>query len=121
MNRRKLIEHTKLLLLLCVGFLCTACPPDPVEPGSVNGKVTDSRTGEPLQGVTVSISPGELRSRTTGSDGYYEFTNLSNGNYTVQGVKENYRTNTKSVVVFTGQNTPCDFQLTPSAARLEVL
>ena len=120
MNRRKLIEHTKLLLLLCVGFLCTACPPDPVEPGSVNGKVTDSRTGEPLQGVTVSISPGELRSRTTGSDGYYEFTNLSNGNYTVQGVKENYRTNTKSVVVFTGQNTPCDFQLTPSAARLEV-
>lgn len=121
MNRRKLIERMKLLLLLCVGLLCTACPPDPVETkGSVSGKVTDSRTGEPLQGVTVSIAPGTLKSRTTGSDGYFEFQELPVGSYTVQGVKENYRTNTKEAKVEAALNTFCDFQLTPSAAKLEV-
>ena len=61
MNRKNIIESMKLLLLLCVGLLYVGCDgPDPVESkGSVSGKVTDSRTGEPLQGVTVSISPSE--------------------------------------------------------------
>lgn len=122
MNCKHLIEHTKLLLLLCVGLLYVGCgDTDPVETkGSVSGKVTDSRTGEPLQGVTVSISPSELNSRTTGSDGYFEFQNLTAGSYTVQGVKENYRTNTRQTTVIAAQNTSCDFQLTPSAAKLEV-
>ena len=119
----KIFESMKLLfLLLVVGFMWSGCSgTDPVvTTGSISGKVTDSRSGEPLQGVTVSLTPSELKSRTTGSDGYFEFTDLQPGSYTLQGVKENYRTNTKEGRVVAAMNTPCDFTLTPSASRLEV-
>lgn len=120
--KQRIIKWPYLFILLCIGFLYMECSSDePIEPSSISGKVTDSRTGEPLKGVTVSITPNELNSRITGSDGYYEFQNLTPDKvYTVQGEKENYRTNTKQVKTIVGKNTSCDFSLTPSVAKLEV-
>ena len=58
-----------MLLLLAIGA-CTSSEEEII--GSIYGKVTDSKNGKVLQGVTITLIPGGL-SRTTGSDGTYEF------------------------------------------------
>ena len=66
--------------------------------GRIQGIVTNMNTTEPIQGVNISLSPTGA-SAVTGSDGRYEFNNLEPGNYTVQGMKTGFETNTKSIVV----------------------
>src|SRR6187455_395155 len=45
---------------------------------SINGRITDKQTGEPLPGATVTIK-GSLTSVTTSSEGYYSLTNINAG------------------------------------------
>lgn len=77
-------------------FLCTlfsililgACAKDEmVYTGNIMGKVTDANSGEVLQGVTVTITPSGA-SRTTGSDGYFEFRDLDPKQYEIQARKK---------------------------------
>ena len=75
-------------------FLFAACAKDEVDlTGRVYGKVTDTSTGEILSNVTVRLTPGGL-SRTTGSDGTFEFQSLESGQYELQAQKEGYTNNT---------------------------
>ena len=67
-----------------------------------------------MQGVTVTITPGGT-SRTTGSDGYFEFRDLEPKQYEIQARKNGYTTNNKTVTVITGYDVPGDIQLTPIA------
>ena len=102
-------------------FLCTlfsililgACAKDEmVYTGNIMGKVTDANSGEVLQGVTVTITPSGA-SRTTGSDGYFEFRDLDSKQYEIQARKNGYTTNNKTVTVVTGRDASGDIQLTP--------
>lgn len=105
----------KLFSLLFCLIALGACEEDPeVLTGNIVGKVTDSSTGEVLQGVTVTITPGGL-ARTTGSDGYFEFRDLEPKQYEIQARKEGYTTNNKTVNVITGYDITGDIQLTPIA------
>ena len=53
-------------------------------PAEIQGSVTDSITGSPVSGVTVSTSgPNGTIQTTTGSDGTYSLTGLYPGSYTV--------------------------------------
>jgi len=67
--------------------------------GTLNGTVTDAYTGLPLEGVTITVD--ELKSLvfTTGADGFYEFTKVPEGNYTVKAELAAYVTQTIPVVV----------------------
>lgn len=75
--------------------LPTAAPTLPPIPGGTSdvfGYVGDSN-GNALQGVTVSIVGNSFSNRTeTNAEGYYEFTSLATGNYTLIYEKEGYRT-----------------------------
>ena len=105
----------KLFSLLFCLIALGACEEDPeVLTGNIIGKVTDSSTGEVMQGVTVTITPGGT-SRTTGSDGYFEFRDLEPKQYEIQARKNGYTTNNKTVTVITGYDVPGDIQLTPIA------
>lgn len=67
-------------------------PPIPGGTSDVFGYVGDSN-GNALQGVTVSIVGNSFSNRTeTNAEGYYEFTSLATGNYTLIYEKEGYRT-----------------------------
>ena len=101
-------------LYLLIGFaVVVACTKDEeVFTGNILGKVTDAVTGEVLQGVTVTITPGGL-SRTTGSDGYFEFRDLDPKQYEIQARKSGFNTNSKTVTVVTDRDTSGDIQLTP--------
>lgn len=97
-----------------------SCAKDIVDlQGSIAGTVTDSRTHEPLAGVSMTLSPSG-KTVSTGSDGKFEFSSLDVGNYTVQAVKNDYKTDSKTVSIVAGETSKLDFQLTPSVASLKV-
>ena len=105
-----------MLLLLAIGA-CTRSEEEII--GSIYGKVTDSKNGKVLQGVTITLIPGGL-SRTTGSDGTYEFLDLEAKQYQVQAQKMGYVTDTKSVNVLVGQAASGDMRLTPEKKDAEI-
>ena len=89
--------------------------------GQIQGLVTNYNTNEPIQGVNISLSPTGA-SAVTGSDGRYEFANLAPGNYTVQGMKQGFESNTKNITITAGNVSSGDMQLRPAATgfRLNV-
>lgn len=115
--------HLKLALGVVFAIalcLVTSCKKEnPV--GRIQGLVTNANTSEPIQGVNISLSPTGA-SAVTGSDGRYEFNNLEPGNYTVQGVKSGFESNTKNISVVGGGIASGDMQLRPAATgfRLNV-
>lgn len=97
--------------LLAILLTLASCVKDEVEvTGTIYGKVTDSVTGEVLSGVTMTLTPGG-KSVTTGSNGIYEFVDMQQGQYQLQGQKEGYKSNTKSISVVAGEAANGDLLL----------
>ena len=120
--KNRLINNTGFVWVLSVLLLLVCCAKDAEETtGNIYGKITDAQTSEVLQGVTVTITPGGL-SRTTGSDGNYEFNGLEPGSYQIQAKKSGYVTNTKGVNVVIGKTASGDVSLSPEvkAGKLEL-
>ena len=99
--------------LLLSSLLLWSCVEDLVSyTGNIIGKVTDARTGMPLDGATVTITPGGL-SRTTGSNGIFEFRDLEAKQYEIQVQKDGYVTNNKTINVTMGTDAVGDIAMTP--------
>lgn len=95
------------LLLLVVGIALCSCSSDLSEDlstGSIAGSVSDATTGEPVPTVNVILTPGG-NATVTGSDGSFYFQNLEPGTYTLSISKENYKTNTSTLIVKSGEPT----------------
>lgn len=118
MKKMKLVMG--VVLVLALGLFSTSCKKE-VATGKIQGLVTNYATSEPIQGVNISLSPTGA-SAVTGSDGRYEFNNLEPGNYTVQGTKSGFESNTKNITITSGNVSSGDMQLRPSATgfRLNV-
>lgn len=79
---------------------------------SLSGTVTNSRTGEPAQGITVSMVPSEGIPGTSDANGYFTITGLAGGSYTVSAGKTGfYAPQTHSATV--PSETPDDFTIAP--------
>ena len=118
MKKMKLVMG--VVLVLTLGLFSTSCKKE-VATGKIQGLVTNYATSEPIQGVNISLSPTGA-SAVTGSDGRYEFNNLEPGNYTVQGTKSGFESNTKNITITSGNVSSGDMQLRPAATgfRLNV-
>ncbi len=79
--------QTLLRKLLVFGLLFTffiAVADEPLK-DIVRGKVTDSKTGEPLIGATVTlIGAGKTYTNKTALDGFYQFKNIPSAKYTIK-------------------------------------
>lgn len=108
-------------LFFCILTFISCAKDEETFTGTITGKVTDATTGEVLQGATVTLNPTGS-SRTTGSDGNFEFLNLDPKQYEIQAKKNGYTTNSKSVTVVAGRTISGDIQLTPvvQEAKLEL-
>ena len=112
------MKKSRIQLALGIVFafaLCmmTSCSKEkPVATGKIQGIVTNSVTGEPIKSVNISLSPTGL-SAVTGSDGRYQFNNLEPGQYTVQGMKEGYESNTKNITIVAGNISSGDMTMKP--------
>ena len=74
----------KLFVFLLLFNFFSAIADEPLR-DIVRGKVTDSKTGEPLIGATVTlISTSKTYTNKTALDGFYQFKNIPSGKYTIK-------------------------------------
>lgn len=71
---------------------------------TICGTVVDSETMEPIEGVSVILSPSSKNTMTT-ADGRFEFTELDAVQYTIMVQKAGYSTNRKLVNAIAGETT----------------
>ena len=104
----------KKILFLClmalpIFFSCTKDEYDSF--GTLYGVVTDKHTGDPLSNVTVTLSPGGA-SKLTGSDGMFEFPDLTPQQYTITVQKAGYETNRKTISAVVGEKVQANITMT---------
>jgi hypothetical protein len=80
------------------------------QPGSINGKVTDSSSGQPIVGASVSYSGGTAITDASGSFG---LSGVSEGSYTVTAAANGYASQGQTVVVGPGAAVNQNLALAP--------
>lgn len=118
-------EHEESILnaLYTRGFLTP-----PPEYGSIAGQITESETGDPLTGATITLFGTEEDYETTsGANGNYTLEEVLAGNYTVEVSLANYVTWTGEAEILTDQQTVLNVEIgqpsihvTPNDLELEV-
>lgn len=102
----------KKLLVLFLLSIATSCSNTEYEIfATLYGSVVDSTTGEPIANVNVTLSPGG-ETRITGTDGYFEFQDLTPQQYSLVAQKTGYSTNRKSINAISGEKTEVIIVLT---------
>ena len=82
--------------------------------GWLAGVVKNQATGSPIQGATVSTSPGGVVSSATAGDGLYNIT-LAPGSYTASATAPFFGASAATPATITANHTTTlDFQLTPN-------
>jgi photosystem II stability/assembly factor-like uncharacterized protein len=76
--------------------------------GALNGTVVDISNNVPISGATVSFSGGTT---TTDGNGFYQFTNVAPGTYSVTASHSGFFSSTQSATVSSGATTTLNFQL----------
>lgn len=90
------------------------------ENASVNGIITDSKTGETL--ISANVAVAELnRGTSTNTSGYFSITNLEPGSYTVVASYIGYRRYEKEIDLEAGETLRLDIKLNPEDLELETL
>ena len=111
--------QTRFFLLIAL-FLSISLSSCTEKLGYIQGEIKDSQTGELLENVTVSISPGNMDNKTTQSDGKFNFSDLTPGLYTLTLTKDDYETTSKDFMVNEDEMTKADFSLVSSVPILAV-
>lgn len=115
----------KKLLYLLVGVILSgglyySCVPEEL-PGSIYGTVVDKATGEPIKSAGVELSPSGLKT-VTGSEGEFEFTELTPGKYTLIITKTGYIDGVSHTIeVKPGQQAKGDVQIEKLPPALKVV
>jgi hypothetical protein len=99
------------ILLLCV-LEFSGCGKKEYN-SSLYGTIIDMETGDPLSNAAVVLSPGG-KSKTTGSDGNYEFNDLDAKQYTITVQKTGYQTNRKTIMAIAAEKTEVNIPMTKS-------
>ncbi|GAB5536978.1 MAG: hypothetical protein Rubg2KO_32270 [Rubricoccaceae bacterium] len=100
-----------LALILTVGL--TACKDGLLEPeafGTVQGRVLDRETNEPIVGASVTTSPA-TGAFVTDADGRFSAGEVLTGSYTISANRLGYDPNTVTVAVRESQTTDASFFL----------
>jgi len=101
-----------LLLLFDTGFAR--------QTASVNGYITDSRTGETLLMANVALLEIN-RGTSSNTSGYYTITNIEPGSYTLAASYIGYRRFELEIDLEPGQNLRINIELIPESVEMEAL
>lgn len=77
---------------------------------TIQGTVTDYKTGEFLENANVTLSPSGI-SQKTDANGCYRFDELDAQQYTVTVQKSGYQPNRKTITAISGKAQQVDIQL----------
>lgn len=109
-----------LFCTICLLYLAGCSKDEEVMTGAISGLVTDiTNANTAVAGVTVTLSPTGL-TKTTGSDGRYEFPEVEPGTYTVSVKADHFQQDSKTVTVYAGQTANADFQLSTGSTDIEI-
>ena len=114
------MKHKISLLLICLSSLLQYGCVEEIVVADLSGIITDYQSNEPLAGATVTLDPTG-KSYQTGSDGHYEFLDLSPQKYTVTVDKANYVMEKKTIFIELGMENKLDFSIRQSFPELEVV
>jgi hypothetical protein len=92
----------------------TSPTPTPASAG-ISGQVTDSQTRTAIVGATVSLSPGGALTLTD-ANGYYSFSGLAPGSYTVTASAAGYNSASQTVTLTGSQKANLNFRLISATA-----
>ena len=95
----------RLSLTICLSAIIFSCNESTVDPklyGSISGTVTTSEDGLPMEGVSITTSPGTT-SVSTDVDGKFLLDDVLVGDYSVNAKKEDYTAVNTSITVGEGQ------------------
>lgn len=99
------MKQLRICAMLLALLMLAGCDPMTYDVfATVSGTVVDSETMEPIEGVSVLLSPSG-KNKVTGTDGYFEFTELDAIQYTITVQKSGYGTNRKTVNAIAGETT----------------
>jgi len=81
----------------------------------IGGTVTDSSSGLPLSGVTVTVTDSINNTYTAWTDfkGKYSISGFASGNFTATFEKYGYATHTENGIISAGQSVVLDIQMSP--------
>ncbi len=100
-------------LLLCI-IACmqlTSCKTEKYDLfTTLSGFVLDKATSEPLDGVTITLSPGG-KNMVTGADGFFEFDNMDAQPYSLSAQKSGYASERKIVTGVPGETVRINITL----------
>ena len=118
---KKLVFVT--MLLIASAAIWTGCKKEdePQDYGSITGVVTDFATGDPIINANVQLRPtGETT--LTGTDGMYEFKNLSDGKYSITVSKAEYTDliDTYTIDVKKGKTMRRDVQIVKKTTYIRI-
>lgn len=82
---------------------------------TVSGTVTDA-SGNQISGATVSYAGGSV---STNSTGYYEFSSVTDGSYTLTASADGYENKSQDITVSGSAVTGVDFSLCPSGGCVD--
>ena len=100
-----------------IDFVRLLVNPHYTKVGTVSGKVTDAKTGQPLAGATVSASG--IISGVTGSDGTYLLRGIPAGLVVVTASRSGYTPKTSSVDLVADASAVMDLSLNPAVSLPE--
>ena len=83
--------------------------------GVMKGTVTDADTGQPLEGVTITLTGSYSGSAETGTDGGFVINDITPGSITFTASKQGYYSLNGSSTINAGEVTIFNFQMTPLA------
>lgn len=101
------------LCLMALPLFISSCSKDEYDSfGTLYGVVSDTQTGDALDNVTVTLSPGGI-TKLTGSNGLFEFIDLTPQQYTITVQKTGYQTNRKTISAVVGEKVEANISMTP--------
>lgn len=105
-----LVFISAALLLIAPG--CEDASLGPAQRGSIEGRVQDFETDDPLAGVNITTSP-PTSALVTDSDGRFALSDVETGNYTISAQKSGYDPNQVSISVRADETTQAVIFLEP--------
>ncbi len=108
------MKKTFFYFCILVSFLffhsCDNDNPTGLNYGKIEGRVFDSETNEPIQGVELFTEPPSSNTTTT-QNGFYRFVDLAPRDYVIRASKQGYKLKKVTVLVQSGKVTSADIIL----------
>ncbi|TFU93027.1 hypothetical protein E4T81_08655 [Barnesiella sp. WM24] len=105
-----------IIALLCGLYSCKEDKKDYPAYGGISGYVTNSVSGEPVDGCLVTL--GDNKTEVTESDGQFRFINIEPGEMLLNFNKDGYTDATQTIKVIAGETTIVNIKMTPSLAKM---